>query len=78
MSVVGLLSEVCWNCLLLSSSGRRRQSLSSSFFDGKGKPYKNLLVSAKRYNDLWNPFGLKESRSKHYATSPSFNFVHFQ
>ena len=31
-----------------------------------------------RYNDLWNPFGLKESRSKHYATSPSFNFVNFQ
>lgn len=31
-----------------------------------------------RYNDLWNPFGLKKSRSKHYATSPSFNFVHFQ
>ena len=40
--------------------------------------YCYLLVSAKRYNDLWNPFGLKESRSKHYATSPSFNFVHFQ
>ena len=39
--------------------------------------YCYLLVSAKRYNDLWNPFGLKESRSKHYATSPSFNFVHF-
>ena len=37
-----------------------------------------ILVSAKRYNDLWNPFGLKESRSKHYATSPSFNFVNFQ
>lgn len=37
-----------------------------------------ILVSAKRYNDFRNPFGLKESRSKHYATSPSFNFVHFQ
>lgn len=38
----------------------------------------NYWCPLNRYNDLWNPFGLKESRSKHYATSPSFNFVHFQ
>ena len=38
----------------------------------------NYWCPLNRYNDLWNPFGLKESRSKHYATSPSFNFVNFQ
>ena len=38
----------------------------------------NYWCPLNRYNDLWNPFGLKKSRSKHYATSPSFNFAHFQ
>ena len=40
--------------------------------------FQNYWCPLNRYNDLWNPFGLKKSRSKHYATSPSFNFVHFQ
>ena len=42
------------------------------------KKIKNYWCPLNRYNDLWNPFGLKKSRSKHYATSPSFNFVNFQ
>jgi hypothetical protein len=58
-------------CKTQRAAERVRESI-TKFIEGK------YWCPLNRYNDLWNPFGLKESRSKHYATSPSFNFVHFQ
>ena len=52
--------------------------LNTQFTYRVGNKILNYWCPLNRHNDLWNPFGLKESRSKHYATSPSFNFVHFQ